>query len=477
VQNKNKTTNEDGRVTFDVDGDQSETEVSFELVDGTGNLEERTVNETVGESSTPVVGNGSGGAYTVRWNKTRVDAQNPGLDCDADGCVLNGSQQSSVTLFANSTPRVDSGNFEFSLSNTSIGAVSPDSNTSTASGETATTFSASEETADGESEYVYVSSGGSGDRLKLTIEELPGVVYNGDGQTGIFDSSLQFSVTNNEPTDKVVTDIRVTPANANIARLDDPSFETGQYLSEFYMTTPGDGDEYVTDFGGGEAVPRTFDLSNGQAGTDTTHLIESGETAEYTLYEFLDGSDNSFDMSGESVDIELFFQDGGSTSFTMTAGDAGGSADQVSVVDGSTPAGDSSALLFDIENTGSSDVTVTEFSVSTPARQNAGAAQLDTLNNRGQPEVEITGGGSDGVANRNGNPAYDTDGTVYSLDSDAVVGAGSQATVDMQELNDGNLQLTYEKVDDASNSDVTVTLGFADGSSKEVYLRVTNVNP
>jgi hypothetical protein len=78
----NRTTNEDGRVTFEVDGDQPKTPVRFELVDGEGGFAQRTVNETVGESATPVVGNGSGGSLVYLGDGTALDGgdddTNPG---------------------------------------------------------------------------------------------------------------------------------------------------------------------------------------------------------------------------------------------------------------------------------------------------------------------------------------------------------------------------------------------------------------
>ncbi|MDL0129026.1 hypothetical protein [Halobacterium salinarum] len=158
-------------------------------------------------------------------------------------------------------------------------------------------------------------------------------------------------------------------------------------------------------------------------------------------------------------------------------GDGGTSGGQISDVDDSTPTDEDTALVFDIENTGSSDVTVTNFSVSTPGRQNSGASSLNKLNHHNSPEVKITGGGTDGSADEPGNGNdFDTDGTTYSLDTDAVIESGSQASVTMQKMNSGDLQLTYDLTDDSANADVTVTLTFEDGSTKEIYLRVTNVN-
>jgi len=70
-----KRTNEDGQVTFSVDGDQPETSARFELVEGTGDFAERTVNETVGSPPSP---EGSSGGAVVYLNDSRAfDGQDP----------------------------------------------------------------------------------------------------------------------------------------------------------------------------------------------------------------------------------------------------------------------------------------------------------------------------------------------------------------------------------------------------------------
>ena len=336
-----KLTDEDGRVTFEAVDGVSDSVTLFIL----DNSAARERVEAAVDTRAGVATEGSE-AYVVDWLEGKSATQNPGLSCSGETCTLDASQQSSVTLFADSTPTVDGGTFEFAVSNTSVGTVSPASNTTTNTGESATVFSADRNGTG----YVYVSSGGSGDRLNITVTNASSVVYNGDGETGIADSSLQFSVTNNRVDDVTVTDIRVDPANPSIARLDDPSFGTGMYASEFYMTTSGDGDEYVTDFGNGRALPLTFDLSDGQPGTDEEHLIEAGETAEYTLYEFLDDAGNSVDMSDEEVEITLFFSDGTQTKFTISGNTPGApNVDTFQTTDSSKTSGNPKYAQFDVE--------------------------------------------------------------------------------------------------------------------------------
>gem|GEM_PF-880439 len=335
-----KVTRADGRATFEaVDGVSDSATLS---ILGNNTARERVV-ATVDTGTGPAT-NGSE-AYAVDWLEGKSVSENPGLSCSGETCTLDASQQTAVTLFADSAPTVDGGTFQFAVSNRSVGTISPASNTTTSTGESATTFTANRNGTG----YVYVSGGGSGDRLEITVTNSGAVVYNGDGRTGIVDSSLRFSVTNNRQTDVTVTDIRVDPANPFIARLDDPSTGFGQYASEFYMTTPGDDDEYTTDFGNGRALPLTFDLSDGQPGTDTEHLIEAGESAEYTLYEFLDENDNSVDMSGEEVEITLFFSDGTQTTFTIDGDEPGSpSVDTFQTTDTSKTSGNPKYARFDV---------------------------------------------------------------------------------------------------------------------------------
>jgi hypothetical protein len=333
----------DGQATFEF-ADGATGEETIHILDNSSRKDRVQVSVPTGSTTE----NGSG-AYNVQWLETLSQNSNNGLTCqNVQGCELDASVQTAVTLFADSTPTADGGIFEFAVSNTSVGTVSPPNATTSQSGQTSTTFTAERNG----TVYAYVSSGGSGDRLEIRVTNFPGVVYNNDAQTGFYQSSLQFSVTNNKPDDAVVTDIRVDPVDSSIARLDDPEPGFGQYQSEFYMRTPNDGDEYTTDFGNGRSIPRTFDLSNGQPGTDSTHLIESGETAEYTLYQFQDSNNDPVDMTGKEVEITLYFQDGTQTTFTLNgdgSGEGSPSVDTFQTTDTSKTGGNPKYAQFDVE--------------------------------------------------------------------------------------------------------------------------------
>ncbi|WP_435359263.1 PKD domain-containing protein [Haloarchaeobius sp. DFWS5] len=129
-------------------------------------------------------------------------------------------------------------------------------------------------------------------------------------------SAVQFHVGNGRATAVRVTDIRVDPANSNVARLDDPIVGEGKYSSEFYVEVDGTG--YTTDFAGGFSVPRTVDLSTAGNANDEP-VIPADEVATFSLYQFTDGASNEFDMTCETVQVTLYFSDGTQTAFTVTA--------------------------------------------------------------------------------------------------------------------------------------------------------------
>jgi hypothetical protein len=164
------------------------------------------------------------------------------------------------------------------------------------------------------------------------------------------------------------------------------------------------------------------------------------------------------------------------------SGGGGSAADQIQPVDDSTPESESDSLQFNIENTGDSQVVLTDFAISTPGKQNSGVETVDYID-RGKNDYEVVvevSHGRSGYANADkpGPPGqvYVTDGTTYPFDKEPKINGGHVAAVDMGAFNRGTVRLTYNLVDDPSKADIRVTFTFADGSTKEIYFRVTNVN-
>ena len=133
-------------------------------------------------------------------------------------------------------------------------------------------------------------------------------------------SGVQFNVRNYGDEDLTVVSINITPENATVGGLNDPEGGIGQWESEFYVESDGSG--YTTDFGYGETLPYTFDLS--EAGNENDEpVLAANSNATFSLYQFTDGSGggtsegNGIDISGESADITLTMSDGSSYNFTI----------------------------------------------------------------------------------------------------------------------------------------------------------------
>lgn len=259
----NKTTNENGRATFDV-ADGAAGTTTLEILGGTVARERVPVNLDALIGGT----GGDDGAYRVQWLQEVSDGKNPGLTCDASGCTLNASEQQSVTLVANSTPTVEDGLFRYSVENKSVGTMSPGTDRSDQAGESSTTFSAK---GNGTS-WVYVSSGGSGDRLDLTVENYDPNDGGNGGAVPQIDFRLDDTSLQTEDSVEYVGSYAVSTTNGSFQRveveyenLNDASAtqtlqKQGTRGGLRYTSNYGAGDSYevtvrvIYDDGGGEYV-------------------------------------------------------------------------------------------------------------------------------------------------------------------------------------------------------------------------------
>ena len=195
--------------------------------------------------------------------------------------------------------------------------------------------------------------------------------------------------------------------------------------------------------------------------------LDAGTSVKITITDVNTGA-----MSNAPYTVGFSRGDAGTTSVTFSV--AQGS--QVEAVSDSTPAGESTDLQFEINNTGSNTVTVTDFSISTPGNQNSGVTDVNNINESpGNDEVQI-GGGSANPDDPPSQSDYDTDGSTYPLNTTASIDNVGTASVTMGEFNDGNVALTYSLVGSEADADLTVTLTFGDDSTREYYFRVTSVN-
>jgi len=152
-------------------------------------------------------------------------------------------------------------------------------------------------------------------------------------------------------------------------------------------------------------------------------------------------------------------------------------ASEVSTVDGTTPAGGSSALQFDIQVPSGTTKTVTSLKITAPGNQNSNVQGAKQLKRKSGEEARFTASNTNGV-NQSGslNKNIKLDGTKYTLDTNAVFSDGAVLSVDMGGLDGGNVEWTYDLVDSQSKADVVVTFYFQDGTQFQAYLQVTNVN-
>ena len=127
--------------------------------------------------------------------------------------------------------------------------------------------------------------------------------------------------------------------------------------------------------------------------------------------------------------------------------------------------GDSGVVQFDVENTGSSAVTVTRFAIETP-----GFSQATDLDNGDSDEVNIDP--DNGQAGEANDGPYAVDGTVHSLDADATINSGSMAELDFRQIvnNGGNtVDFDLRPTDNEETADLVVTVVFDDGAEQDFY--------
>ena len=177
---------------------------------------------------------------------------------------------------------------------------------------------------------------------------------------------------------------------------------------------------------------------------------------------------------------------------------AGGSPDNDSTcvrnVSATGGSGGSSALSFDLKNQNAcGGITMTDFSIDTPANDNGNVKDIDYFEyknqgnsgngqgNSGQNhEVNVTGSAS-GYAEateETDTGQFDTDGKYYNFTAELTTPSNGNINIKIKNAyKDGNkAKLTYDTVGSSSDADITVSLLFTDGSKKEIHFEVSKVN-
>ncbi|WP_232702511.1 Ig-like domain-containing protein [Halobacterium wangiae] len=250
-EDASQVTDADGRATFEAAAGESGT-ATLEILGG-GDPRER-VTTTVDTSGS--VGNGTSGseAYVVDWSETKSDNQNPGLTCTGENCTLDAGVQSSVTLFADSTPIVDGGTFEYAVGARTVGEVSPGEDATDASGESSTSFTANSNG----TTNVYVSGGGSGDRLELTVEN-QGTGGGGGGQQPLIAFRLDDLTHQDQDSVEYVGSYSISNTNASFERVEVEYANTndGSATQTLQKAAERGGLQYTNGYGAGD----TYDVT------------------------------------------------------------------------------------------------------------------------------------------------------------------------------------------------------------------------
>ncbi|MEF8756717.1 MAG: hypothetical protein V5A33_00620 [Halobacteriales archaeon] len=167
------TTGSDGRATFTYEAPDVAAEATVRInIGGAGPARQVVFNLSVTD---PDAGTGASDAYATTW--TNPDA-NPDNDdaalsaCSASSCTWDTGQLSELNLTATTDPSVDGGNLSFSVSDQSIAVASTSAAETLANGNASTLLSPR----NAGTVQVYVSGGGSGDVIDVTVENVPGVL-------------------------------------------------------------------------------------------------------------------------------------------------------------------------------------------------------------------------------------------------------------------------------------------------------------
>lgn len=282
----------------------------------------------------------------------------------------------------------------------------------------------------------------------------------------------------------------VNPAGPNSVILSDVSLDSGNDIVTITLRNTGDEDLtleqgrlpflYTPDKNN---VP-TYALLNGNS-ADELRVRENFETIDEAVTIPASGGTEQLEFHFDQNVGDLFFgfsaiySNGENYRYFIDVSDGSGggggsnptgSAADVSYVDGSGSAarqGDESRLDFDIENTGSDSVTITNITIDTGSGSIKEVSESRGGQGAGQHEVYIDSS-TPGLFEGDGTPYYDDNGatayqlgTTQSLTENAELASGETAVVTVLDFrrNNGNTA-------SVAGTQVTITLGFSDGTTR-----------
>ncbi|USZ72313.1 CARDB domain-containing protein [Natronosalvus halobius] len=375
-------------VKLSIDG--SDVEIEFEVRAGSGSGGE-------GDGATP--------AYWVDWQDPSGQVGVDEDECNENACVVTGNE---IDLTMETDDVADGARVDFSVNDTSVGTVSPNTGWSDSAGTNTTTFTVNDDAEDGDSVKVYTSSGSDGDTIVLTISREPDGELTFNDQTippegAVEVEDVWFSNTENGDATVVIENSsgaevgeRTVDAGGDYSiEVDHDSFDPGEDLTAVLYDNEDGTNELnrdtatVTTVEGSPYFEVEIDDTNSPVvegetllvnativntgdfeGTQTIELEIDGEgVVDSTTVENLAGGQS------EEITLEWETEQGNSGNYTAIVSSENTSdsqgisvnrsqAGQVQVTPNVENAGGSGKLEFELENTGDIDVTINAIAIN-----------------------------------------------------------------------------------------------------------------
>jgi hypothetical protein len=204
LRNEKQQTGENGRATFvyeapeDIDGPARTVPVNVSII-AEADLDDATFDPDTPEnvtvqfkientdSSETVIEGGSGGAYSVFWNRSSM--------------TLDMSKSNSISLMIETNPPIEGAPVDFAWNNSSIGELNPGNGFTNSAGKNVTTFEAKSTG----NIRLYTSSGGTTNVLNLTVIRSLTADFTYSPSSPKSTDSITFNASESTPSDEIIS--------------------------------------------------------------------------------------------------------------------------------------------------------------------------------------------------------------------------------------------------------------------------------